>query len=201
MKIQLRTFVPALLLALCTLLPWRAIAADVRIKSGSLAFLKEEKRVNLEFDYSNMKVGRKPKDCVPEAEFIARENQKVPGHGDMWKREWVGSVPNYQPKFQELLNKHVAGGNAPLEFGSFKDAKYTLVLKTTTVLTGTEGFMPTPPFISADAVFVETSNRATPVAVVELEKMPGVGAWAGDMREAYAKAGKELGILIRRKAR
>lgn len=201
MRLQLRTFVPALLLALCTLLPWRAIAADVRIKSGSLAFLKEEKRVNLEFDYSNMKVGRKPKDCVPEAEFIARENQKVPGHGDMWKREWVGSVPNYQPKFQELLNKHVAGGNAPLEFGSFKDAKYTLVLKTTTVLTGTEGFMPTPPFISADAVFVETSNRATPVAVVELEKMPGVGAWAGDMREAYAKAGKELGILIRRKAR
>lgn len=201
MSIHSNTFVLALALATSALVLSPAAAADVRIKSGSLAILKGEKRVNLEFDYSSMKVGRKPKDCVPEAEFIARENQKVPGHGDMWKREWVGSVPNYQPKFQELLNKHVAGGNAPLEFGSFKDAKYTLVLKTTTVLTGTEGFMPTPPFISADAVFVETSNRANPVAVVELEKMPGMGAWAGDMREAYAKAGKELGILVRKKAR
>ena len=199
MNKHMKTVVVAVLLAVAALVPLKASAAAIRIKSGSFAFLKQEKQVNLEFDYSGMKVGRKPKDCVPEQEFIARLNQRQPGHGDMWKREWTGSALNYQPKFQELLNKQFASSNVPLEFGKFKDAKYTLILKTTTVLTGAEGFVPAAPFISANAVFVETGNWANVVAVVELEKMPGQGAWAFDLREAYAKAGKDLGILIRGK--
>jgi predicted RNA-binding protein YlxR (DUF448 family) len=48
-------------------------------------------------------------------------------------------------------------------------------------------------------VFVETNDRTNTVAVVQIEKMPGRGMWAFDMREAYAKAGKDLGILIRGK--
>jgi hypothetical protein len=194
-----RVFVLAALYAVAALVPWQASAAAIRIRLGSFAFLNQEKQVNLEFDYSNMKVGRKPKDFVPEQEFIARLNQEQGGHGDMWKREWTGSVPLYQSKFQELLNKQFAAGAVPLEFGAFKDAKYTLILKTTTVLTGREGFMASAPFISADAVFVENSNRTNTVAVVQIEKMPGLGAFSFDMREAYAKAGKDLGILIRGK--
>jgi hypothetical protein len=196
-----KTFVLAVLVSVAALVPSRVTAGSIRTTLGSFAFLKQEKQVNLEFDYSNMKVGRKPKDCVPEEEFIARLNQKQPGHGDMWKREWTGSAPNYQRKFQELLNKQFAEAAVPLEFGSFKDAEYTLILKTTTVVTGTEGFIPSPPFISADAVFVETGRRTNTVAVAQIEKMPGSGAWAFDMREAYAKAGKDLGILLRRKAK
>jgi len=199
MNKRLHAFVLAALLAVAGLAPSQASAAAIRIKSGSFTFLKQEKQVNLEFDYSNMKVGRKPKDCVSEQEFIARLNQKQPGHGDMWKREWTGSVPNYQAKFQELLNKQFAAGDIPLEFGSFKDARYTLILRTTAVLTGAEGFIPSAPFVSADAVFAKTSNRMNPVAVVQIEKIPGQGPWAFDMREAYAKAGKDLGILIRGK--
>lgn len=187
------------LLAVLGLFAWPANAAAIRIKSGSLTFLNQEKRVNLEFDYSTMKVGHKPKDCVPEQEFIARLNARQAGRGDLWKLEWIGTAPNYQSKFQEILNKHLAAGDHPLEFGSFKDAKYTLILKTTTVLTGIPGFVPAAPFISADAVFVEGNNPTNVVAVVEIEKMPGRGMWDLDMREAYAKAGKDLGILIRGK--
>jgi hypothetical protein len=49
-------------------------------------------------------------------------------------------------------------------------------------------------------VFLETNNRANTVAVVKLVNEPGREAWSGfDMCEAYAKAGKDLGILIRGK--
>jgi hypothetical protein len=199
MNKRARTWIVSALFAAIALAGQRASAADVRLKSGSLAFLKQQKNVNLEFDYSAMKVGRKAKEAVPEAEFIARLNQKQPGHGDAWKREWIGTAPNYQNGFQELLNKQLEGGSSPLQFGAFKQAKYTLLLKTTTLVTGTEGFAPAPPAVSADAIFVETGNRSSVLATVELERMPGGSAWYFAMREAYAKAGKDLGIFLRRK--
>jgi hypothetical protein len=192
-------FFRAVLVAAMGFAPWHATARGIRVESGSFAFLKQETRVNLESDYSGMSVGRKPKDCIPEQEFIARENQKLPGRGDAWKREWIGTSMHYQTKFQELLNKHVATGKPSLEFGAFKDAKYTLILKTKSIATGAPGFAPTPPYLSADAVFVETNNRTKTLAVVKLINMVGRGVADFDMREAYAKAGKELGILIRGK--
>ena len=145
-----------------------------------------------------MKVGRNAKDSVPMEEFIAQENQKQAGRGDSWKLEWIGErIIKYQPKFQELLNKQFAMDKVPLEFGTFKDAKYTLILKTKILMTGKPWPpFPYPPKITADAVFVETNNRTNPVAVVNLVTVPGQGLWGPDMSEAYAKSGKDLGILI-----
>ena len=181
------------------LVPGRATGEGVRIESGSVAFLKQETRVNLEYDYSDLKVGRNAKECLPEPEFIAlgvaKRNAKKAGLGDTWRQEWVGQRPiRFQPKFQELLNKQFALDNIPLEFGAFKDAKYTLILKTKMMLTG---------LLSADAVFVETNNRTNAVAVVKLVNVPGRDPWSGagmyDLREAYVKAGRDLGILLRGK--
>jgi hypothetical protein len=193
-----KIFVRAVLVAAVGLVPWHLTAGETRIESGSVALLKQERRVNLEFDYTELKAGRKAKECLPEQEFIAqqvaRENEKHAGRGESWRQEWLGQrTVRFQPRFQELLNKQFVEVNIPLEFGAFKDAKYTLILKTKTILTGSTS-------ITADAVFVETNNRANTVAVVKLIDMPGRDPWAGsDMREAYAKAGKELGILIRGK--
>jgi hypothetical protein len=189
----------AALVAAIGLVPWRVAAGGIRVESGSLAFLKPGGHVNVEYDYSDMKVGRKPKDAVPEQEFVARQNQKQAGRGDSWRLEWIGRTNQFQLKFQELLNKQFAEGNISLEFGAFKDAKYTLILKTKTILTGSQGFAPSPPCLTADAVFVETNNRTNTVAVVKLVNLPGQGMWEFDLREAYAKAGKDLGILIRGK--
>ncbi len=56
--------------------------------------------------------------------------------------------------------------------------------------------------IDAEAVFVETQNRATPLATLAVTKSPGMGAMGYDweagfrLQESYAKAGKELGIFI-----
>ena len=194
-----KMFSSAVLVTVLGLVPWPAAAAGSRIESGSVAFLSQEKHVNLEFDCSEMRIGRKLKTAVPVPEFVAQLNQKRGGSGDGWKMEWIGSTNQFQLKFQELLNKQVGAGGGPLEFGAFKDAKYTLILKTTTLLTGSAGFAATPPRLFADAVFVETSNRTNPLAVIQLKDLPGVGMWEFDMREAYAKAGKELGALLRKK--
>jgi hypothetical protein len=62
-----------------------------------------------------------------------------------------------------------------------------------------------PAQIDADAVFVETQNRANPLATLTITKSPGQGAMGFDwdtgyrLQESYAKAGKELGIFISRK--
>jgi hypothetical protein len=192
-----KIFFRAALVAAIGLVPWGATAGGSGVASGSFAFLKQESHVNLEYDYSGMKVGRKPKDCVPEQEFVAQQNQKQAGRGDMWRQEWIGRTMQFQSKFRELLNKQFAGGNAPLEFGAFKDAKYALILKTKTIVTGSQGFTDSPPYLTADAVFVEINNRTNTVAVVKLVNIVGRGLMDFDMREAYAKAGKDLGILIR----
>jgi hypothetical protein len=191
----------AVLTAAAMVVPWHTAVGGDLIKSGSVAFLKQERRVNLEYDDTGMKVGRNAKDSVPMEEFIARENQKQAGHGDIWKLEWTGQrTLQYQPKFQELLNKQFAADNVQLEFGTFKDAKYTLILKTKIMMTGKPWPpFPYPPKITADAVFEETNNRTNPVAVVNLVNVPGQSLWGPDMSEAYAKAGKDLGILIRGK--
>lgn len=179
-----------------------AVGGD-SIKSGSVAFLKQERQVNVEYDDSGMKIGRNAKDAVPVEDFIARENQKQAGHGDIWKLEYNGErTLQYQPKFLQLLNKQFVADNKsiPLEFGAFKDAKYTLILKMKVMMTGKPWPpFPYPPKITADAVFVETNNRTNSVALVSLVNVPGQGMWGPDMSEAFAKAGKDLGILIRGK--
>ncbi len=193
-----------MLVAAAGLVVRHATAGDVRIESGSVAFLKQERRVNLEYDYSDLKAGRTAKDCLPEQQFIAREvareNGRKAGGGEAWRRQWIGlRTVQFQPRFQEILNKLLAEGNVPLEFGAFKDAKYTLILKTT-MLTGSLNFGGPLPLLTADALFVETNHRTRTAAVVKLVNEPGRDAWSGfDMREAYAKAGKDLGILIRGK--
>ena len=190
-----------LVLVLAIVVPLHTAAGGNSIKSGSIAFLKQETQINLEYDDADMKVGRKAKDSVPTVEFIARENQKQAGHGDSWKLEYDGQrVIEYQPKFQQLLNKQFKQANIPLEFGVFKDAKYTLILKTKILMTGKPWPpFPYPPKLTADAVFVATNNRSTPVALVSLVNVPGQGLWGPDLSEAYAKTGKDLGILIRGK--
>jgi hypothetical protein len=204
MNKSLTVFLRVALVAAMGLASWCATAGGVRIESGSLACLKQEGRINLEFDYSGMKVGAKPGDCVPEEEFVARQvarqDQKNPGRSDAWKQEWIGQrAIRFQPTFQRLLNRYLAADNVPLEFGAFKDAKYTLILKTKVMLTGVSGPFGVPARLSADALFVETENRTNTVAVVKLVDVVGqVAMGACDLGEAYSKAAKELGILIGR---
>lgn len=205
MKNLSKKFYWVVLVAGVGLIPWRAVGG-IRLQSGSLAFLKQESRVNVEYDYNGMKVsGMKEEDFV--AKKVADYNKKQPGRGDQWRQAWINDrTEKYQPKFEQLLNKYASGKRGNLQFGSFKDAKYTLILKTTFTSEGYNvAIMARPAFINANAIFVETQNRTNVIAVVTITKAPGMDAWGNDfdagsrIQEAYAKAGKELGIFIAKK--
>lgn len=184
-----------------------------RMQSGSLAFLKNQQNVNVEYRYDDLRVGVYKKKSVPEQEYIARKvaevEEKHPGTGEAWRQTWMQDRPTrFQPKFEELLNKQMEDRSQSLRFGHYPDAPYTLVLHSLFLDPGwNAAIMMRPGLLTADANFVETQSHANTVASVRLENMTGMDAWgmAFDpdwrMQETYAKAGKELGILIYKKIR
>ena len=178
----------------------------VRLTSGSVDVLKQETAVNVVYSYEGMGVGEyEEKDYVNKK--VAEFNQKEAGRGDRWRQGWVDDrTSRFQPKFEELLNNQFSGSKHSLQFGAHPDAKYTLILKTTFTDPGWNvGIMRRPAFINATVLLVETKDQTNPVAKLTVTKAPGRDAWGFDydtgarLQESYAKAGKELGILIRKK--
>jgi len=173
-----------------------------------LDFLKGETQVNVEYGYEGMRVSKFEHEQDYIDKKVAEFNNKEAGKGELWRQGWVADrAERYQPKFEELLNRYLADRKSNLKFGSFKDAKYTLVLKTTFTEPGWVGLglIRQSSLINADAVFMETQNRATPLAALTITKSPGFGAMGYDydpairIQESYAKAGKELGIFLSKK--
>src|SRR6056297_966360 len=82
-------------------------AQKINIVEGDLGFLKGESVVNLEYDYSDMSVGK----FENEEDYIAKKkteyNEKEAGRGDKWEESWVEDRgTKFQPMFEELLNKY-----------------------------------------------------------------------------------------------
>ncbi|MBL9136313.1 MAG: hypothetical protein JNK85_10610 [Verrucomicrobiales bacterium] len=196
------------LLALTSVAFLTGCAPDVAImKSGSLSFLVSQKQVNVEYDYSDMRVGKFPREADYLAPRVAEMNAKEPGRGDQWRNAWIDDrARRFQPKFEMLLNDMVSNGKLDVNFGNYPNAEYTLIFKTTFTEPGWNvGIMRHPAFIDGEAAFVSTQNRQNRVAVVGITKSPGADAWGFDfetgqrIEESYAKAGKELGKLISKK--
>lgn len=178
----------------------------VALQSGHLDFLKQQRQINVEYSYDGMRVGK----LAREQDYVDKKvhdyNQKEPGRGDVWRSAWIGDrAARFQPKFELLLNNYANAKSAGLKFGEFKEAKYTLVLKTTFTEPGWNIFISAhPSLVSADAIFVETMNRNNPIAVVTITKATGQSAMGVDydtgtrLQESYAKAGKELGKFLSR---
>ncbi len=183
----------------------------VKLTSGSLDLLKQEKQVNVEYVYDGMTV-RPDKKEVPEKDYIARKvaefDKKEAGRGESWRERWFGDrAAIYQPKFCDTLNQRLSARKIDLQFGSFKQAKYTLVLKTTYTELGWKfsDIIQHPFLINAQATFVETRNRTNVPAEITIIKAAGSADrsdFAGrGLAEAYGNAGKELGILLSKKLR
>ena len=187
-----------------------AYGAVVKLASGSLDFLKQEKQINLEYVYDGMTV-RADKQEVPEKDYVMTKttqlDAKVAGHGQLWREGWIDDrAAIYQAKFQDVLNKIVTAKKLDLQFGSFKDSKYTLILKTTCTELGWKfsDVIKHPFLINAQADFVETQNPTNLLADLTIIKAPGSAdgtdfATRRGLGEAYGNAGKELGILLAKK--
>ncbi len=164
------------------------------------AFLKGQKELNVEYDYSNLKVGKK--DMMDEDEYTRQQvdkgNKKEAGKGDHWLELWKGGRKNhYQPKFEELCNKQLSG----LVVGEGKTgAQYTMILHTTMIEPGFNvGVMKQPAFCNYEISIVETANHSAVKTKWNLGNVMGSNMSGMDFDpaarivECFAKGGKMIG--------
>jgi len=178
-----------------------ASAQKIKLAEGSLAPLKGQTSIKTEFKY-DMSVGK----FDTEDDYINQKkkelNKKEPGRGDTWEKNWKSERQDrYEPQFRELFSKH----SEMLTMGD--DAKYTLIFKTVHTEPGFNDHKKSKPaFIDAEAWIVDSEDPNKIVAMITIKKVLGRDVIGFDygtgvrLKEAYKKAGKELGGFIRKNA-
>jgi len=179
-----------------------AAAQRIKLTDGNLNGLKVENKINIEFTYDNMKVGKFEKEADYVSDKAADLNKKEAGRGDSWSKAWVDDRANqFEPKFKELFAQSS-------DITVDRSAKYTLIFKTTFTEPGYNvGVWRKNAEINGDVWIVESADKTKPVAKISLQKAIGrtFGGFdfdtGGRISEAYGDAGKALGKFIREEAK
>ncbi len=175
---------------------------------GDFDVLKN-KSVFVEFDYSDMSVGKFEKEEDYVVERIAKLNEKEPGTGDKWHKSWIADrKKRFEPKFLELLGSRV--GDVSFQTDP-EGADFVAIVHTTFTEPGFNvGVARKNSRINLEITFVDAADRENEIGKIFMEKVPGKSPgsfWTGGfdfdtgyrIQEAYAKAGKELEKYLRKK--
>ena len=178
-------------------------AQKIVVKSGDLNIINGEKKFNIQYDYSNMSVGKFDEEKDYVSKKVMEYNENEAGSGDKWKKSWIGDrKERYQPKFEELLNKYLKNANVYVG-EEIKNEKYIFILHTTFTEPGFNIYITRKPaMIHVDLKIVETRNPDNVVLYIISKNNPGTSMGYSDydtgirIQEAYAKCGKELGKFL-----
>lgn len=186
-----------------------AFAQDIDVVKGNFDFLKGQKEINVEFDYSTFTV---LKDKKTEAEYVetrtAELNEKTKGNGTAWSKKWAAAKElNWNPKFLELVNVVLNKEKKDVNFQEgLTTAPYTLIVQTVWIYPGWDiAMMKQAAKVTTNLKFVETANKSNVLLEISSEEAPGdqYGSnFSNETRigEGYAKTGKSLGKLLLKKA-
>jgi hypothetical protein len=174
----------------------------IKMVTGDLNLLKGQKKVNVQYDFSNMKVGEYSEEAYVNKK-VAEKNKKEAGTGDTWKEAWNNDkTKKFEPKFEELMNKYLLKDSITVGQDT-SGTDYTIILKTTFLEPGYNvGVSSKPAFINVEILFVANNAPAKNLAKMTMDKVPGQGAMGNDydtgyrISEAYAKCGKSLAAYI-----
>jgi len=183
-------------------------AQDMNVVKGNFDFIKNQKEINIEFDYSDftmMKENKTEKQYVEER--TAELNEKYKGNGNIWQKKWYSAKELiWTPKFLELINVVLQKEKKELNFQEGLNTPYTLIVKTTWLYPGWDaGIMKQPAKVSTNLKFVETANKSNVLLEITSEEAPG-DQWGNNfsnesrLGEGYAKTAKSLAKLIAKKA-
>lgn len=185
------------------------MSQDMEVVKGDFGFLKDQKEVNVEFDYSKMTLMKEKKAEAQYVEDRAKElNEKNKGTGDIWKKKWNPSKELiWNPKFLELINVVFSKGDKEVSFQEgLNTAKYTLIVETVWIYPGWDaGIMKQPAKVSTNLKFVETANKSNVLLEISSENAPG-DQWGNNysnesrIGEGYAKTAKTLAKMLLKKA-
>jgi len=174
-----------------------------KLKSGSFSALKGQSEVNLQYDYSNMAVGKFKK----EADYIAKRvkdmNKKEAGTGDTWAIAWVNDrSARFHPMFEKNFNSY-AGKCGIVGKEGATDVQYTLILRTVFTEPGYNvGVSRKNAYINMVVELVETANPGTILGKAEYKNIQSVymGGYdfdtGGRIQSCYDRAGDKFGKFI-----
>lgn len=194
-----------LLLVLFTVILY---SQKIKLKQGGFDFIKDQKEINVEFVYDNMKLLKKN---LTNDEYVkehsAELDEKTKGKGKSWEKSWYASRELiYAPKFLELMNRYFHEDHGIYFDEELSDAQYTLIVDTVWVYPGWDaGVMKQPAKVTTLLKFVETANKGTILAEVTSENAPG-DQWGSSfdnedrIGQGYAKTGKSFAKYILKKA-
>ncbi len=180
------------------------IAQKTKIESGDFKFLAGVNEVNVEFDYSNLKL---MKENLTEVQYVANRTTELnekKGVGDIWKKKWQGSKEMiWNPKFLELINVVSSKEKTNISFQeNLSSAKYTLIVEVVWIYPGWDaGVMKQPAKVTTNLKIVETANRSNVLVVMSSENAPG-DQWGNNysnenrIGEGFAKTAKTLAKII-----
>lgn len=194
----------AVLFVSCTMM-----SQDMNVVQGDFGFLKDQKEINVEFDYSKMTLMKENKSEAQYVEDRTKElNEKSKGVGDIWKKKWNPSKELiWNPKFLELINIVLLKDNKEVSFQEgLTNAKYTLIVETVWIYPGWDaGIMKQPAKVTTNLKFVETANKSNVLLEISSENAPG-DQWGNNysnesrIGEGFAKTGKSLAKMLLKKA-
>jgi hypothetical protein len=165
-----------------------------KLKSGDVKMLKGQTVLNLQYDYSNIAVGK----YKVEKEYVANRtedmNKKKPGSGDQWAEAWVNDrKARFQPMFETgVIAKEGA-----------TDAKYTLIIRTTFVEPGFNvGITRKNAYIDMTVEIIETAAPDKVLADIEMKGLQSVNMMGYDfdtgvrIQSCYDRGGDYLGKFL-----
>jgi len=182
-------------------------ASAQKLKSGDLKVLKGQSIVNVEYDYSQMKVGKKSADDYVK-EGIEDRNKKKPGSGDEWAVKWKSDrTERFQPTFEKNFNGKTSDAGMTIKPES-KEAQYTIIVRVLFFEPGFQSGMGVskPASLNMLIDLVETSAPDKVLASVEYNKIPSKNMMGYDfdagarVQSCFDRAGDDYGKFFAKNA-
>jgi len=139
-----------------------------KVVSGDLSFLKDQKSINVVFDYAGLKIEKET-----ESEFLVREasekETKEAGSGEKFKQDWEkDKAEKFIPAFKKVLGEQLG-----IQVDD-PNAKYTLIvyeINLTNKGWGNKFSGGNPAAMDISFKFVETANQSAALCVMNAEKV------------------------------
>ncbi len=168
------------IIALLIVIPAIVSAQKIKLISGSLDAMKDQREISIEFSYDRLVIGVD----VPEEEYIQKKKNawdlKEPGKGPAFEKYWHESKKSmYELMFAYHFAKSSGLASAKTQ------APYTMIVKTRQIEPGwNAGVVVKTAEVQGDIWIVSSSDPATPVAVLAFENCSGEDATGGDFEMA-----------------
>jgi hypothetical protein len=174
-----------------------SFAQKIKVESGNIKALSGLTELTIEYDYSDLNVGKFEVEDDYINKRVAELNEEEAGTGDSWKVKWFEDrSARFEPKFEELFSKYANS----IKSGQDVDADVVMNVHTTFVEPGwNAGIMRRSAFLNLEFTFTKAGEE---LVVITMMKCPGSDAMGFDfdtgyrISEGYAKAGKSMGKYL-----